>query len=111
MWRPTIMTALKLSALPTVALVGLALYSEPAMARYCFTQGSFPQCGLYICPRNFVEVWASSSGCLTGQRVRCCEVMAHIQQSQKKPGRPLLVPPSYGPTTLKKNKSYKGIFR
>jgi hypothetical protein len=109
MWRPTTMTALRLLALPTVALVGLALYSEPAMARYCFTQGSFPNCGVYICPRNFVEVWTSTKGCLFGQRTRCCEVMAHIKQSQKRPIRP--VPPSYGSSTLKKNKSYKGIFK
>ena len=36
--------------------------------------------------------------------------MAHIQQSQKK-RRPVPVPPSYGSSTLKKNKSYKGIFK
>jgi hypothetical protein len=36
--------------------------------------------------------------------------MAHISQSQKK-AKPLPVPPSYGPSTLKKNRPYKGIFR
>ena len=81
------------------------------MARYCFTAGRFPRCSAMLeCPRNFVSVWRTTNGCITGHIIRCCEVMAHIKQPLKSK-RPVTVPPSYGPSTLKKNKSYKGIFK
>jgi hypothetical protein len=102
---------LRLFGLAIVPFAAIALQSPPAEARYCITLGELPMCPSvsWECPRNFVEVARIRSGCFAGARLRCCERMAHISQSQKKAKQPLRVPSSYGPSILKKNRPYKSV--
>jgi hypothetical protein len=68
-----------LLAAGVLAIMGLQ--AEPAAARWCFWDGSSPICR-GKCPRDFVTTHVQA--CFNGYKVRCCEKLGSISQSQKR---------------------------
>jgi hypothetical protein len=69
----------QLLAMGVLMIVGLQ--AEPAAARWCFWDGSNPFCE-GRCPRDFVMTHRQA--CFSGYKVRCCEKLGSISQSQKR---------------------------